>query len=96
MDYKPYGTANTVLLGLQLDISNGLIMLYGHVGDTGHVTTRYLYYPLTINHAFFPCVMQLGDSNITVSGFLCAVETNRMFIKSSVSWISVQCFILGN
>lgn len=96
MDYKPYGTANTVLIGLQLDISNGLIMLYGYVGDTGNVTTRYWYYPLTINHAFFPCVMQLGTSSTTVSGFLCAVETNRIFIKSSVSWVAIQCFILGN
>ena len=29
MDYKPYGTANTVLIGLQLDISNSILFQYG-------------------------------------------------------------------
>ena len=48
MDYKPYGTANTVLIGLQLDISNTIIIQWG---QTGVVSTYN--FPITFPNNFF-------------------------------------------
>lgn len=76
-------------------INNGIVMVYGTVGDTGHITERNWTYPITVNGILAVSITQMGSSSTTVSSFLCSLANTHMYIKSSVGWISAKCLVLG-
>ena len=75
--------------------NNGIVIVYGAVGDNGKIYERNWTYPITVNGILAVSIAQMGSSSTTVSGFLCSLANTHMYIKSSVAWISVKLLVLG-
>ena len=78
-----------------LVFNNGIVIVYGAVGDNGKIYERNWTYPITVNGILAVSIAQMGSSSTTVSGFLCSLANTHMNIKSSVAWISVKLLVLG-
>lgn len=94
MDYKPYGTANTVLIGLQLDISNGFLIQHGCNNSWTQI-----YYPISFTTYCSVVAIELGKNthynfsciyNVDISYFYINTKMNNgANCTATCHWIAV-------
>ena len=80
MDYKPYGTANTVLIGLQLDISNGFIIQHGCNNSWTQI-----YYPISFTTYCSVVAVELGASHQYEFSCIYNVDISYFYINCKFS-----------
>ena len=98
MDYKPYGTANTVLIGLQLDISNEFTFEWFN-GITS--TSTVFSYPLQLSILYGIFTRTIRDTVGAAAGTAMVANittsTCKVFVREAGNWSTYNfyAFIIG-